>query len=73
MAIGRSEDRDTPRDPMVCFDIARMFGTRSAYPIWASGHVPRTKAVHMTAIDQTISAAQPLRGGANRSVGERRG
>jgi hypothetical protein len=53
MAIGRTEDRDTPRDPVMC-NIATVFGS----PIRAT-HLgqrsmrPRTQAGHMTAIDQT--------------------
>ena len=41
-----------------------MFGTRSAQPIWASGHDDRTtKAGHMTAIDQSNRVADTLRAG----------
>src|SRR5712671_5203127 len=53
MAIGRAEDRDTPRDP-VMVNIATVFGN----PVRAT-HLgqrsirPHTQAGHMTAIDQT--------------------
>ncbi len=53
MAIGRTEDRDTPWDPVMC-NIATVFGN----PVRAT-HLgqrsirPHTQAGHMTAIDQT--------------------
>ena len=63
MAIGRSEDRDNPRDPLVL----RHHGN-----VWDPIRVPHlgqrstdrtAKAGHMTATDQTVAAAQPLQAG----------
>jgi hypothetical protein len=53
MAIGRTEDRDTPWDPVMC-NIARVFRS----PVRATHLGQRsirshTQAGHMTAIDQT--------------------
>lgn len=43
MAIGRSEERDNPSGPKAHSDAATLFGTRSAYPIWARGPMAAPK------------------------------
>ena len=49
--IDRSNTRDTPSHPAV-FDTDRLFGTRVAKPILASGHMRlQQKAGHMIASD----------------------
>jgi hypothetical protein len=59
MVIGRSEDRDTPRDPMVLRHHQNVPDPIRVTHLGQRPSVPRTKAGHMTAIDQTISAANP--------------
>ena len=43
MAIGRSEERNNPSGPKAHCDAATLFGTRSAYPIWAGGPMTAPK------------------------------
>jgi hypothetical protein len=72
MAIGRSEDRDNPGDPMVLRhhgnvrDPIRVthLGQRSRRPHHKSLPSRKRGAGHMTAIDQTVAAAPPLQAGA---------
>jgi len=53
MAIGRTEDRDTPGDPVMC-NIAKVFGNPvRATHLGQRSTRPHTQAGHMTAIDQT--------------------
>lgn len=63
MAIGRSEDRESPSGSKAV-KAAAMFGTRSAEPIWARGPMrPHQQAGHMTASDRSQIIASPLQAG----------
>ena len=48
--IDRSQPRDTPL-PSMALEVARVFGTRGADAILASGPQPHLKAAHMIAIE----------------------
>jgi hypothetical protein len=65
MAIGRTEDRDTPGDPVM---LQHRNGVRNPIRETHLGQrpiEPRTQAEHMTAIDQTRPSCQkPCEAGA---------
>jgi hypothetical protein len=60
MVIGRSEDRDNPRDPAVLRHRQDVRDPIRGTHLGQRPSVPHAKAAHMTAIDQTIFAANPL-------------
>jgi hypothetical protein len=64
MVIGRSEDRDNPGKPMVLRHQVHVWDPVRVTHLGQRPSVPRTQAGHMTAIDQTVAAADPCEAGA---------
>ena len=64
MAIGRTEDRDTPRNPMALQRHLHVRDPIRATHLGQRSHRPHTKAGHMTASDQTSSPLTPCTTGA---------
>jgi hypothetical protein len=70
MAIGRTEDRDTPRDPTVLRHHQPVQDPIRVTHLGQRPSAPHTKAARMTAIDQTVlRAAPPLRHGGRPRMG----
>jgi hypothetical protein len=69
MVIGRSEDRDNPRNPLVLGHHQNVWDPICEPHLGQRPYAPRTEAEHMTAIDQTISAVQTLQGGGRPHMG----
>ena len=63
MAIGRSEDRDTPGNPTVLRHREYVRDPVCAIHLGQRPIQPRTQAGHMTAIDQTCRSCQTLQTG----------
>jgi hypothetical protein len=64
MAIGRTEDRDTPGNPTVLRHREYVRDPVCAIHLGQRSIRPRTQAGHMTAIDQTRRSCQTLQTGA---------
>ena len=69
MAIGRAEDRDNPWCPAMLRHHCHVWDPVRVTHLGQRPSVPHAKAGHMTAIEQTIPAAQPLRGGGRPHMG----
>ena len=63
MVIGRSEDRDNPRNPLVLRHHCSVWNPIRVTHLGQLSTDRTAKAGHMTATDQTIAAAQPLQAG----------
>ena len=70
MAIGRSEDRDNPGNPMALRHRVLVRDPIREIHL-GQRHLLRKKAGHMTAIDQTRRAAHTLRSGGRPHIGFR--
>ena len=60
MAIGRAEDRDNPRDPLMLRHHGNVRDPIRETHLGQRSIRPRTQAGHMTAIDQTRHRRKPL-------------
>ena len=64
MAIGRTEDRDTPRNPVALRRHVHVRDPIRATHLGQRSTRPHAKAGHMTATDHTTSPLTPCRTGA---------
>jgi hypothetical protein len=69
MAIGRSEDRDTPRDPLVRRHHQGVWDPIRETHLGLRSRRPHTQAGHMTATDRDHRSCLPLRNGGRPHMG----